>query len=48
MYGMLSASEQATISRVEYVTMRRTAVRRATLTAQIGEFAHDGDLAWST
>lgn len=45
-YGMLSASEQATISRQDYVTMRREGGPPRYLTAQIGEFAHDGDLAW--
>jgi hypothetical protein len=45
-YGMLSASEQGTISRSDYIPMRKDGGPPRYLNAQVVEFAYDGDLAW--
>ena len=45
-YVMLSPGEQATISRADYVAVRKNGGPPRYLTARIDEFAYDGDLAW--
>jgi hypothetical protein len=45
-YDMLSAREQNPISRQDYVEVRKGGGPPRYLTAEIVEFAYDGDLAW--
>lgn len=45
-YGMLSSDEQSTIARDAYVTLRKEGGPLAYVTAQPGEIAYEGDIAW--
>jgi hypothetical protein len=45
-YGMLSTDEQNTITREDYVTLRKEGGPPRFVTAQVGDIDYDGNLAW--